>query len=318
MMNLLNELQGAKRIGISGHVRPDGDCVGSCLAMKRYLENALEGVEAKLFLEQPPTVFSYLYGFDSIDSSFVDERGFDVYIALDAGSVDRLGDAEPIFRAAGKTICIDHHETNMGYGNVNLIRGEASSTCEMVFELLEKQYMDREVAMALYTGIVHDTGVFQYSCMGKATFGVVGELIEYGFDTQKIISETFYEKSYVQNQILGRALLESILFMDGKCIASCIGKKMMDFYGVNSKDFEGIVNQLLYTKGIEVAIFLYEIQPLEYKVSMRSKGKVNVATIAAYFGGGGHVRAGGCTMKGTYRDTLNNLSAQIEAQLQVK
>ncbi len=314
-MDLLMELKGVRTIGISGHVRPDGDCVGACLATKKYLENALKNVTVKVFLEQPSEIFSFMCGYDTIDTSFQTEEQMDAYIALDAGSSDRLGDAEPLFRAAGKTICIDHHETNTGYANVNVIRGLASSTCEMLYDLFDKTYMDVDIAKALYTGIVHDTGVFQYSCMGKATFGIVGELIEYGFDTQAIITESFYEKTYVQNQILGRALLESMMFMDGKCIASCIGKKMMDFYGVTSKDFEGIVNQLLFTKGVEVAIFLYELNPLEYKVSMRSKGRVNVATVAAYFGGGGHERAGGCTLKGTYRDTLNNLSAQIEKQL---
>lgn len=334
-MDLLKELEGAKRIGISGHVRPDGDCVGSTLALKRYLENAMPDAEIVLYIEHPSEIFSFLYGFDSIDSSYggiadkeshgivdvnsdaeiADKDKFDVYIALDSGSLDRLGNAVSYFRTAKKTICIDHHESNTGYGDVNEIDGDASSTCEMLTRFMKKEYMDIEVAKAVYTGIVHDTGVFQYSCMKKSTFGVVGELIEYGFDTQKIISDTFYEKTYVQNQILGRALLESILFMDGKCIATCIDRKMMEFYGARTTDFEGIVNQLLYTKDAEVAIFMYEIGTQEYKVSMRSKGNVYLPDIAVKFGGGGHARAAGCTMLGTYRDVLNNLSAEIEKQL---
>lgn len=317
-MDLLKELQGANRIGISGHVRPDGDCVGSCLALKKYIENAMPDAEVKLFIEQPPVIFSFLYGYDSIDSTFgetVNPGRFDVYIALDSGSLDRLGDAIPYFEAAGRTICIDHHESNIGYADINEIDGDASSTCELLTRFMLREYMDVEIAKAIYTGIVHDTGVFQYSCMKKPTFAVVGELVEYGFDTQKIINDTFYEKTYVQNQILGRALLESIVFMDGKCIASCVDKRMMEFYGAKTSDFEGIVNQLLLTKGVEVAIFMYQIGTQEYKVSMRSKGKVNLAQIALIFGGGGHFRAAGCNMMGTYRDVLNNISKEIEKRL---
>ena len=326
-MDLLKELQGARRIGISGHIRPDGDCVGSCLALKKYIENAMPDSLVKLYIEQPPVIFSFLYGYDSIDSTFggiVEEKEpieisdtdrFDVYIALDSGSPDRLGRAISYFNTARKTICIDHHESNVGYADINEIDGDASSTCELLSRYMLREYMDIDIAKAIYTGIVHDTGVFQYSCMKKPTFAVVGELVEYGFDTQKIINDTFYEKTYVQNQILGRALLESIVFMDGKCIASCVDKRMMEFYGAKTSDFEGIVNQMLLTKDVEVAIFMYETGTLEYKVSMRSKGKVNLAEIALIFGGGGHFRAAGCTMMGTYRDVLNNLSREIEKRL---
>lgn len=315
-MNLLEELKGAGTIGIAGHIRPDGDCVGACLALYKYLENAVKDAKISVFLEQPPVIFSYLYGFDKISNTIPADEKFDVFISLDAGDSERLGEARELFLQAGKRLCFDHHLSNVGYGDQNAIRPEASSTCEVLYDHFEKRFMDKDVAQALYTGIVHDTGVFQYSCMSQATFTIVGELIGYGFDAAGIISKTFYEKTYVQNQILGRALLESIIFMDGRCIASCVDKRMMDFYGATSEDFDGIVNQLLVTRGCEVAIFMYQTGTLEFKVSMRSKGKVNVAGVASYFNGGGHARAAGCTMMGTYRDVLNNLSRHIEEQLQ--
>ncbi|MDE7286659.1 MAG: bifunctional oligoribonuclease/PAP phosphatase NrnA, partial [Lachnospiraceae bacterium] len=127
--------------------------------------------------------------------------------------------------------------------------------------------------------------------------------------------ETFYEKTYVQNQILGRALLESILFMNGKCVVSMVDKKTMSFYEAEPHDLEGIVSQLRNTKKVECAIFMYQTDTLEYKVSLRSNGKVDVAKVAAFFGGGGHIRAAGVTMRGTFHDIVNNLSAQIAAQL---
>ena len=166
--------------------------------------------------------------------------------------------------------------------------------------------------------MIHDTGVFQYSNTAPATLVVASELVKFGFDFPKIIEETFYEKTFVQNQILGRALLESILFMDGRCIVAVISKKMMNFYGVTGKDLDGIINQMRNTKGVECAIFLYELDNLEYKVSMRSGGMINVSSIAQFFGGGGHVRAAGCTVKGTAHDVINNISAQIELQLAEK
>ena len=141
------------------------------------------------------------------------------------------------------------------------------------------------------------------------------KLLEKGVDAPKLIQDTYYEKSYAQNQILGRALLESIVFMDGKCIASYITKKTMDFYGVKPKDLDGIVSQMRVTKGVEVAIFMYETDASVYKVSLRSKEKVDVSRIAAYFGGGGHAKAAGFSMAGTPHDVLNNLAGQMEAQL---
>ena len=116
---------------------------------------------------------------------------------------------------------------------------------------------------------------------------------------------------------MGRAILESVRFMDNRCIVSVINRKMMDFYQVNSKDLDGIINQLIAVKDVECAIFMYETGTLEYKVSMRSKGKVDVAAVAVKFGGGGHVRAAGCTMNGTCHDNINNLSIEIAAQLEM-
>ncbi len=190
-----------------------------------------------------------------------------------------------------------------------------SSTAELVYELMEKQYIDVEIAKAIYIGITHDTGIFQYSNTSPNTLQIAAELIEYGFDFSGLIDKTFYEKSYTQNQLLGRALLESIIFMDGKCIVSAIDKKTLEFYNATAKDLDGIVNQLRITKGVECAIFMYATGNLEYKVSLRSRKYVDVSKVAAFFGGGGHVRAAGCTINGTFYDVVNNISGQIALQM---
>jgi phosphoesterase RecJ-like protein len=315
-MNLLEEIGNAQSVAIAGHIRPDGDCISSTLALRGYLKNARPGTKITVFTQDnPPTIFSYLEGYDEMNLTYSPKEKYDVFVALDVSSLDRLGDSLWFFENAGKTICVDHHETNPGLADVNEIRPKASSTCEVLFDLFEKEYMDDKVAECLFTGIVHDSGVFQYSNMSRKSFNTVGELVEYDFDGPKIIQDTFYEKSYIQNQILGRALLESILFMDGKCIVSMVDRKMMDFYNVLPKHLEGIVNQLKNTRGVEVAIFMYEMGTQRFKVSMRSNGLVNVAKVAAVFGGGGHERAAGVEMNGTYYDVINALSREIEKQM---
>ena len=144
---------------------------------------------------------------------------------------------------------------------------------------------------------------------------IAGKLMAKGIAFGRIIDETFFKRTYVQNQILGRALLESISFMDRKCIFAAVRQKDMDFYGAGSSDLDGIVEQLRVTDGVECAIFLHETENHVYKVSMRSNSQVDVSRIAAYFGGGGHVRAAGCTMSGSVHDVINNLSIHIAEQI---
>ena len=145
---------------------------------------------------------------------------------------------------------------------------------------------------------------------------IAGTLMEKGIDFTRIADVSFYTKTYRQNQIMGRTILESIMLLDGKCIVGVVSQRVMEFYGVTPKDLDGIVDQLRVTRGVEVAIFLYAVGTQEYKVSMRSNGGVDVSAVAQSFGGGGHVRAAGCTMQGSFYDVVNNLTGPIEKQLQ--
>ena len=314
-IQLLEECRAAKNIVISGHSRPDGDCVGSCMALYLYLKKALPDAHVKICLDEPSEIYQCIKGFDEIDTTYTVEDTVDVFIALDCEK-SRLGEAETLFANAKKRINIDHHISNeRGCGDVNYVVPGISSTAELVYELMDKQYIDAEIAKAVYIGIVHDTGIFMYSNTTPKTLRIAAELIEYDFDFTAVVDETFYEKTYTQNQLLGRALLESIMFMDGKCIVSVITKKTLDFYNATPKDLEGIVNQLRIIKGVECAIFMYETGSLEYKVSLRSCNYVDVSKVATYFGGGGHVRAAGCSMNGTFHDVINNISGQIVLQI---
>ncbi len=315
-IQLREECRDARSIVIAGHIRPDGDCVGSCMAVYLYLKKALPGADVRVCMEQPAAIFACIRDFDKIDTAFAINEGPDVFIALDCEKT-RLGAGEMFFDAAKKRINIDHHVSNeRGCGDVNYIVPHCSSTAELVYDLMDKELVDEDIAKAVYIGMIHDTGIFQYGNTSPKTLRIAAELIEYGFDFPEIIDKTFHEKTYVQNQLLGRALLESILFMDGRCIVSAIDQKILKFYNATAEDLDGIVNQLRIIKGVECAVFMYATGNLEYKVSLRSCKYVDVSKVAAYFGGGGHVRAAGCNMNGTFYDVINNISKQIALQME--
>ncbi|MBR5595781.1 MAG: bifunctional oligoribonuclease/PAP phosphatase NrnA [Lachnospiraceae bacterium] len=313
-MRLEELLQEAKKVALSGHIRPDGDCVGSVMSVYQYIKKNMPEIEVKVFLETPSSVFDCIKGVEDIDSSMDTTEEYDIFIAMDC-TADRLGNAQKIFDKAKTKINIDHHISNSGCGDINVLVPDASSTCEVVYELMNPEKLDVEIAKTLYIGIIHDTGVFKYSNTSPKTLKIAADLIAYGFDFSKIIDETFYEKTYIQTLIGAKAVSESVRFMDGKCIFSVVDKNMMQFFGVGPKDLDGVINQLRIVKGVECAIFMYQTGDMEYKVSLRSNGMLDVSVIASFFGGGGHVRAAGCTMKGTPHDVINNLSAQIALQL---
>lgn len=315
MSRLLEMAKDAGSIVILGHERPDGDCVGSCLAAMNYLSEQYPEKKVQVYLKNPPVKFNYLKQFDSISDNAESGESYDLCICLDSGDKSRLGDFAAYLDSAKTSICLDHHITNIGYAAENFIEPDASSTCEVLYGFLDDARISKDTAECIYTGILHDTNVFKNSNTSARTMEVAGKMMEKGINFGRIIDESFYSKTYVQNQILGRALMESVLFLDGKCIFSVVRRKDMSFYGVESSDLDGIVHQLRVTEGVECAIFIHETENHMYKVSMRSNDKVDVSRVAAFFGGGGHVRAAGCTMSGSVHDVINNLSAHIEKQL---
>ena len=312
-MNIIEEIGHAKVVGITGHVRPDGDCVGSTLGLINYIRKNLPECEVTVYLEKPGEEFNYLSGIEQIKTE-AENKHFDVFIVLDCSSYDRIEPFAKCFENADKTICIDHHISNNSFADVNLVEPQSSSASEVLYTTFDEDKVDKAVAECIYTGIVHDTGVFKYSCTSRRTMDIAGRMMELGIDYSSIIDNSFYKKTYIQNQILGRALLESVLFYDGKCIFSSVTIDEMNFYGVTGKELGGIIEQLRLTDGVEVAIFLYETDENQYKVSLRSKKEIDVARIAAEFGGGGHIRAAGFSAKGKVHAIVNKIGELIEQQ----
>lgn len=308
-------LAGMSLVAIAGHTRPDGDCTGSTLALYNYIKNNYPSIRVTLYLEPIPNIFKFLQRSDEIVSDFSEDVTYDLFFSLDCGDGGRLGGAVRYFDAAKKTVCIDHHISNQSFADVNDVQPAASSTSELVFGLLDEEKITKEIAECLYVGMVHDTGLFQYSCTSSKTMNIAGKLMDKGIDYPRIVDQTFFEKTFEQNQILGTALLKAKRHFDDRCI-TCIltAQDMADCHAL-PKHLEGIVSHLRSTKGVDTAVLLYENSDGTYKVSMRSNGAVDVAAICVKYGGGGHVRAAGATMSGDPEQILRQLLEEIKKEL---
>lgn len=290
----------AKEIAISGHIRPDGDCVGSCLALYNYIVDNFPEVSVRIFLDKIPDKFLFLRNSSKIESihNMDTSHVFDLYIALDCSEGSRLGEAYECFSNAKSRACIDHHFSNSGsFADYNYIIPDYSSTCELVYNQLKKELITKEIAECLYVGVIHDTGVFQYSCTTKDTMNCAGFLMDKGIDYSRICDETYYSSTLVQNRMLGKALLEAKVFENGKIIAAVITASDRAEFGAVQADLDGIVQTLRDTAGVEVAIFLYELDDGTYKGSTRATGEVDLTVVTGFFGGGGHKKAAGFSVE---------------------
>lgn len=317
MNELVRQICSAKKIGVAGHIRPDGDCIGSCCALYHYIKDNFLTEEQQLivYMEGIAPQFYLLDGLQEFVSDVTQLDGCDLFISLDCASVDRLGKAEEYFDKAQNTILVDHHISNTSYAQHCIVDAEASSACEVLFGLMDADKISLSCAKAIYLGIVHDTGVFKHSNTKRRTMEIAGLLLEKGVSSSAIIDGTFFEKSYLQTQLLGRCLMESVLYLQDKVIVSVVPLSMKKVYGAVSSDFDGVIDNLRVTRGIEVAILMTEEEENKFKVSMRSNHEVNVSEIAQSFGGGGHVKAAGCNMSGSATSILEKLINAISIQL---
>ena len=314
MLNLDELLAGVSSVGISGHVRPDGDCIGACLGMYLFLRKYYPSVEADVYLEKIPPKYHFLKGSDKIISEDSRDKKYDLFICLDCGDRGRLGDNAVFIDTARKTACIDHHITNNAFAMYNQIDPDASSTSELVTDLIGMERIDYDMAQALYLGMVHDTGVFQYSCTSSHTMALAGALMDKGIPYSRIVACTFFMKTFAQQKMLGRALDKARLVMDGRVIISSIMSDEIKECGAVVSDLDGISAELRETEGVSAALFIYECSPKDFKVSMRSDDSIDVSRVAAHFGGGGHKKAAGCDIAGDPEEVFRQLLEQIKKQ----
>lgn len=315
LIKLNDKLRDVTSVAITGHVRPDGDCIGSTLGFYNYIRDNFPQIEVDLYLEKPGAEFSYLTNIDAVKTQIGNtDRQYDMFFVFDCGATDRFEPFRQLLNRTKYTICIDHHITNDGFADENIVVPDLSSTCELLYTCLVDEQISKACAECLYTGIICDTGTFKYQSTTSETMRIAGKLMDKGINHTHIIDDGFYTKSHRQNQIMGRALMESVVFHGGKCIYSAVTQKTMKFYGLEGKQMGIVIDQLRNTEGVEAAIFMYEFPEGGFKVSMRSKDYIDVSKVCAVFGGGGHVRAAGCTMYGTVSDIIERLDEQFTIQ----
>lgn len=317
MVKKIDEIIGeAKTVGIAGHVRPDGDCVGSCMALYNYLKKNRQDIKVRVFLEFVDEKFKIIKNTDKIETSGYDGTKFDLFISLDTASLDRLGYNLPFFENAERTACIDHHKSNDGYADYNCIVDEASSASEVLYDLLDAELFDKSIAEPMYMGIAHDSGVFRFQTTTANTMGIAAKMIEFGVDVNNILEETFYRKTYNQLMVTAKIQSNTVLCMEGKCIYGYCTAEMMKKYGVTVNDLDAVVASIRNVEGVEVALFVYQLEENKFKGSLRSKKYVDVSEIAVQFGGGGHARAAGFDMEGSLEEVINCVVNKIKEALQ--
>lgn len=315
MNDFIREIERADTIVLLGHMRPDGDCVGSCLGVYNYVVDNYPDKSIEVYLDDFKPEFMFLKGADRILHEKQDKT-YDLCISIDSGDLDRHGEFVTYFHTAARTMCVDHHISNQGFGDVCFLKTECSAAAEALFTLFEEDKIGQECAESLYLGIVHDTGVFKFSNTTRQTMEVAGRLIEKGARSQLVIDGTFYKKTFKQNKMLAKALESAFLMFDGKVIVSCLTKDVFDENDATNIDTDGVVDALRITEGVECALWMYEY-PVKgrFKCSLRSNDIVNVNLIACALGGGGHIRAAGCELDGDKDTIMLKVTELIKEQL---
>lgn len=307
--NFLKSVQQSNNILISAHINPDGDSIGSSFGLALVLKHLGKNVKI-IKNDDYPKYLDFLYREDLYLNSDMDE--IDLFIALDSASIDRLGDSIKYFNKAKNTVCIDHHITNTGYAEMNLVI-QSSSTCEILaYMLIENNiYIPEDAATYFYLGILTDTGRFNYQTSNSQTLRVAANLLDINAD-KNLIHDNLYEKMDASTIIFQSDMLKKATHIGDKVILVDIKKTDIEKYGYTFDDVEGIVSLLRTIDGIEVACIVKEYEDDEQKLSFRSHNIIDVSEIAKEFGGGGHIRASGATVKGTNDEVFKLVQKRLE------
>ncbi len=305
----------AEKIAIITHINPDGDCIGSSLALQSFIEKC--GKTAEVFNEQGlPQSYAFMAG-DKIVRTDAESDGtkYDLVIWADCGSEDRGGKISWVTENADVRINIDHHQTNTLFADINIVDGNAAATCIMIYEMFMAcgVEIDLHTAELLYMGIITDSGNFSYSNADKRTHLVAGELLEIGVNVAELTQKLFRTTTYGKLKLTALTLDNLELFYDGKIAVLFTSKKMYAETNTSSEDSEGFVSMARDIKGVKIAVFLRDTTDgALVKVSLRSNADVDVSEIAKKFGGGGHEKAAGFSLPGTIPEVRDFLIKDLE------
>ncbi len=313
---LLEAFRSQRSFLITSHARPDGDAIGSVLALAEVLQQ-LGSQPIVVLADDVPNIYRSLPGIDTIhittDAREVDPDSSTPAILLECDGIPRTGLAGLEGRCL---INIDHHASGREFGMLNWIDEDACAVAEMIYRiaLAAKAEITSSMATCLYTAILSDTGSFTYSSTNAGTFALAHDLAARGANPSQIARELYFSNPESKIRLLGTAL--SNLQTEGPLAWSWVTTTDMDRAGAGAEDCEGVVNYLISIAGVESAVFLRELPSGdEYRLSIRSKGKVDVAQIAENFGGGGHRSASGCTLDGPLDAATERILSQLRMEL---
>ncbi|EOD00625.1 DHH family phosphoesterase [Caldisalinibacter kiritimatiensis] len=310
--SLGEKLKESKSVCLISHIHPDGDSIGSLLGFGLALRQ-IEGLEVKFaYVDDIPSNFSFLPGIENIKKVGRDEY-FDMIITLDCSDIERLGEMKTILESADTIVNIDHHVSNLDYGDLNIVLPKASSTGEIIYKILEYLGLNvtKEIATCLYVAISTDTGSFKYESTSAYTHIVASRLLEKGIDLNKINVELYQSTSLNKANLLIKALNTLEFYENKKVAVVYISRNMLEDCKATIHDTNGIVEFIRNISTVEVACVLKEIANNEIKVGLRSKRYVDVADIAKRFNGGGHVRASGCTIFKSIEEAKHDILEEI-------
>jgi len=300
-------LDRGERFLVATHIDPDGDALGSAFALSFALTTLNK--ESVVYLKDR---VPYRYQFLPRPARIVNElpkEAFDAVLVVDCGDLPRVGEGHASLKQMGNLVNIDHHETNDGFGLINIIDGQASSTAEILYSILKSLgvQFDFNIAINLYTAVLTDTGSFRYESTTKEAFSICEEMTQFGVRPSYVAEEVYESHPKERFHLLCLVLGTLETFDNDRIACAQVTREMFERTGTNREYSEGFVEYLKEIRGVEVACLAREVGDGQYKVSMRSKDGVDVAAVAHTFGGGGHERAAGCTIQGSIDVVKNKL-----------
>lgn len=313
--DVIREINKGRKFLAVSHVSPEGDAVGSLLGITLALRSM--GKDVTAYLEDPvPEVFKFLPGAEGVVHSLDPAEKFDATFAVDCGQKERLGRGFNSLIEPGTIVNIDHHATNDRFGSVNVIVPDASAAGELVYDLCKEAgvRITKEIAVNLYVAIHTDTGSFRYSSSTPESFIKAGELVRAGADPWEVSMRVYENHPAKKFKLLGSVLstLDVVDIGGGTSIATLV--VTLDMFrkaGADKDVADGFVNYARAIEGVDAGILFREAGDREYKVSMRSKGGIDVSEVAQVFGGGGHRNAAGCTLKGSIEEVRARIISAI-------
>lgn len=300
---------------LTTHEGPDGDAIGSSLALASFLRSI--GKEVTVHYQDPvPDLYAFLPGTDTVQPHIPD-RDYDVAVVLDIGERKRAGEEFCSFSRVATTVNLDHHLSCDNFADFNLIDPQCAATGILVYRIAHAfgYRFDLNTALCIYVAIITDTGSFRYSNANREAFTVAGEMIECGVNAWDVAEQLYENQPQKRLELLAKCLPTLEVFKNGQAASVTVTLDMYAATGADSELTDGFVNYPRSIRGVEVAIFFRQLDELKWKIGFRSKGKVNVAAFSQALGGGGHHNAAGCTVAGSLADVKVAVYKIVEESL---